>query len=1016
MIPVSAVIPIWAGPFGGGPVPPQPVTAPNTLPPTAQPSALLATLRTDGEGQVVWGSLDSQTTNTSVWSFVRYQISPDENTITSRGLIVDTEMGVLPEDNPNYEWFQGASFGQSRLYSVGPATFLGLKSTVGSADLFYAFYYQRIEPFLQYQSIFDLDARYLVDYGTQGSGDARIAIQDTTRYIEVANLLYVEPSAYVLRRIISNPYLSYAGLYEPTDQLNGQWAKSGFITGTAYERVLTTSTPNASVRGYYEGTLDAYNTLLTGTVTTGALPASTLQGVGTKFLQEVAVGDFIKTEDGRTFTITNVASSQEEISVAPALTASYTGVLYRSPYPDTGSRVTEVKLKVFSTGNSVTAPDTGIYFTAKANGRIYTVYLRYQAGLPIIQLQQNGPASAVLLSVPFNWADQAFHYYMLWADAAGNNVSLLVDDTLLGNVPLNNFSASATHADFRFGHNNGTSVVGWETLSHVWTPPASARRTLGVWLGGDRTDIDNWQIPRTDNPLGALPAVPNSEANGADIVQMDWTNPIEVRVHRDPTFGVSIYRPDLANPPWYVAGDFNSEYTNPTQAWINVDETRLPMQTGEAFGSVAFGAIDPLSVSHQSWDYVRYRTYQWPDQDFRSPQHHVLNYANQLGSTELFGQTEPESVVVESLDNRTVSLIPTNFYAQSIVRVIDGQNLISATQWTFNPETQTVTLGVDANGFPVTFSSDHAAITLVFVAGTPVTQTYLESVPWSKTATLLNEGTPPFVYQQAQAITRNVVAGAVLFDPTIPTEFIDNTPYDTLEFLSPFSVVPDLSTTALPPFYLPPPAVPNTAAQVPAAYQTVDVYEVDNGAQQNLIAICDDGPFTLDFSASTGPNTVVIGPQFNEYAAPHPLDAEWEQAGLFPAGPTSTAGVLRLSGGTSIFDIATSSASNPAIITTTNDHGFHVGSNVLVYGHSTAGVNGLWTVIGVPAPNQFAIGYNNAAAGTGGQASVGHQNDVSTTTMWQVGGTLGPAGHFVLAPSAIGQQVIIGLNGVPIFP
>lgn len=1010
MLPIIPLVPIWAGPYGTA------LPKPNALPATATPSALLATLRTDGGGQVVWGSLDAQTTNTSVWSFVRYQISPDESTLTSRGLIVDTEMGALPEDNPNYEWFQGASFGQARLFSVGPTSFLGLKSTVGSSDLFYSFYYQRIEPFLQYQSIFDLDARYLVDYGTQGTGDARIAIQDTTRYIEVGTLLYVEPSGRVLRRIISNPSLSYAGLAEPAGTA---WTKTGFLIGTPYERSLTTGMANIGARGYYEGTLDPYNTPLSGTVVSGAaLPTNTLAGTGTRFLQEVEIGSFIKTEDARTFTVTNVAASQEEISVAPALSAAYEGPLWRTPYADTNSRITEVKLKVVSTGDPITAPDTGIYFTGKANGRIYTVALLYLAGVPTVQLQQNGPASAVLLSAAFNWAEGNFHYYMLWADALADNVSLLLDDSLIGNVPLSNFAANATYSDLRFGHNNGTSVATWETLSHVWVPPASARRTLGVWLGGDRNDIDNWQIPRIDNPFGALPAVPNSEANGADIVQMDWTNAIEVRVHRDPTFGVSVYRPDLAAPPWYTGPQFNSEYTDPTKAWINVDETRLPMQVGETFGSVAFGAIDPLSVSHQSWDYVRYRVYQWPDQDFRSPQGHVLNRANQIGSTELFNQTDAETVVVESLDNRTVSLIPTNFYAQSIVRVIDGLNLISATQWTFNPVTQTVTLGVDSNGVPVTFSDTHTPITLVFVPGQPVTQTYLASVPWNKTATLLNEGTPPFVYQQAQAITRTVVAGGILFDPAIPTEFIDNTFYDTLEFTSPFSVVPDLGTTAPPPYFLPPPAPPNTAAQVPSIYQTVDVYEVDNGAQQNLIAIADDGPFVLDFSAVVAPNTVIVGPQFNEYQAPAPLNDLWNQAALLPAGPTSVAGVLLLSGGPSIFAIVSSTASNPTVITTAAAHTYQVGSNVLIEGHSTAGVNGLWTVIAVPAPNQFTIGYNNGVIGAGGQSSVGHQNNpaTQTTTMWQVGGTLGPAGQFVLAPSAVGQQVIIGLNGVPVFP
>jgi len=878
MIPVIPLAPLLSGPFDPA--------SPNALPVGAPPSAALATLRTDGEGQVIWGSLDSQTANTSIWSFVRYQISPDQGLLTSRGFIVDTEMDTLPENNPDYEWFRGASFGQSFL-TVGPPSFLNLKSTVASPDLYYSFYYQRVEPFLNNTTIFDLDARFLLDYGTQGTGDARIALQDTVRYVELATLLYADPLGNRIRRIINNPSLSFAGLIVPTDST--AWASSGFILATPYERVLNTRMSHPLGAGYFAGTLDPYITPLTGTISTAQTsnlyaPTVRMLGTSTRFEQEINPGDFVKTDDGRTFTV-SVVSSQERMTFTTAPTTPISdSSLYTTPYADTNSRITEARLKMTTYPAIAGNVDTGAYFSGKANGFLYTVSLQVVGGAPAVRLLQNGPGSASLLTVFYNWNDDDFHSYRVWADASADNLTLSIDDVVVGAVALSAFAATLMTEDVRFGHANGSSTIAWETLSHIWVPPLSAIRTLGVWLGGDRNNIDNWKLPRTDSTLA-----PNSSTS-AIIYAMDWTSPIEVRVHRDPTFGVSVYRPDLISaavfpPTWTGTPQFNSEYTDPTLAWINVEETRLPAQEGEVFGSVAFGSIDPQSICYQSWDYVRYRLYQWPDVDTRSPEHHVLNHANQIGSTELFGQTETETLVVESLDNRTVSFIPTDIYAQSVYRVIDGNTLISANYWTFDPQSQTVQLGYDADGFPVTFSSDHAAVTLVFVPGTPVTSTYLASVPLLQTATLLNEGTPPFVLQQAEDITRSVVAGGIVVDPTTGG-FIDNTPYSTLDFTAPFSDIPPI-----PPAPAPPP-------QVESIYQDVTVYTITNEAQQNLIAICDDSLATIDFSGEIAPNTVAVGPQFQEYG-PIPHEPPWAQAGLFPAGPTSTTGVLRLSGGPS---------------------------------------------------------------------------------------------------------------------
>ena len=929
LFPLVPLLPIPVG--GGGPVPPVVVSGPTGLAVNAPAEAVHTILRTDGTGQIIWGSLDSQTANTSIWSFIRYLISPDQNLMRSRGLSVDTEMDVLPEDNPDFEWFQGASFGQGTITGAGP-TFLNLKATAASPDLYYAFYYQRIEPFLGYQAIFDLDARYLVDYGTRGSGDARIAVQDTTRYIEVGNLLYLDqqPSKNRIRRLINNPSLSFAGLYAPTSDPStaNAWTSDGFIRASSYERVLTTQMAHPLGAGAYSGTLDPYIVPISGTVQTEELgpvylATKTLKGTDTRFKQQLDVGDFLKTEDGRTFTIATVAD-QETLTLTAASPLPINGVLHTTPYADTKSRITEARVKVVST---TTATDTGLYVTGKANSRLYTLSLQFVATVPTVRLLDTGPLGLSLLDVAFDWADGNFHSYRMTADGGADNLVLSIDDAVAGNVALSAFVSSPAAKDLVFGHSNGSTVAAWDTISHIWTPPPLlSKRTLGIWLGNDREDIDNWQIPRTDGL-----SVPNTSTS-AVVQQMDWTSPIEVRVHRDPTFGVSLYRPDLPNPPWHTGPEFNSEYTDPTQAWVNVVETHLPEQKGELFGSVAFGALDPQSISYQAWDYVRYRIYQWPDVDYRSPEHHVLNYAHQIGSTELFEQTDAESVVVEALDNRTVTMLPTGIYAQSVFKVLDDGNLVSANYWSFDPQTQTVMLGYDANGFPVTFSSDHAAITLIFVPGGPVTQTYLANVPFLKTATLLNEGTPPFVLDQAQNITRSVIAGGIILDGT---QFIDNTPYNTLSFTPPFTDVPEIGTSNAPPFLLDPPT--------PALYQDVAVYEVDNGAQSNLIAIADDGPVTFDFSAVIGPNTLAIGPQFCEGTAPVPREPPWAQAGLFPAGPTSTMGVLRAAGGPSTVGIqndgmggitvwSTSGKLGPAglfILAPTKNNG--VGQQVTIY-------------------------------------------------------------------------------------
>jgi hypothetical protein len=97
--------------------------------------------------------------------------------------------------------------------------------------------------------------------------------------------------------------------------------------------------------------------------------------------------------------------------------------------------------------------------------------------------------------------------------------------------------------------------------------------------------------------------------------------------------------------------------------------------------------------------------------------------------------------------------------------------------------------------------------------------------------------------------------------------FIDNTPYQTLEFAPPVSI-----------------PIPG----VDPIYQEATVYEIDNGAQQNIIAICDDSWVEMGLS----------GLPFSEQQAPVPHEVgDWPQGIGMPAGPLPAFVLAKASGG-----------------------------------------------------------------------------------------------------------------------
>jgi hypothetical protein len=437
------------------------------------------------------------------------------------------------------------------------------------------------------------------------------------------------------------------------------------------------------------------------------------------------------------------------------------------------------------------------------------------------------------------WNDGALHTYRVIADTDTDTVTVVVDDVVLGTTDYTLFSLSSTDTQATLGFASTTTdaQIEIEDFSVVVLPPSTAMRTLGVWLGGDVDDINEWKIPRTDTL-----DVPNSSLD-AVVEEMDWRSRIRARIHRDPGWGATILRPDLPPPPGFT-GDFATQFTEPSAGWINVEYRDLPRSpSDETLGYVSFGALDPRSISQTRIDEVRYRIYRYATENLIMPPHMVLNQYNVITSGEFFEDTMVEMVTVVSENATTIKLAGANITAARVFQVLvplpDGsQTLLLPTTFSFDVATQIITITdplfqLDVLLFPAlleggvdpedTVLPDDAEtpikipVDVSFAPGRPLTKTYLCSQPLLDGSTLLNEGTPPFETSQVMTDEGFLAWGSRINDPNdllnTDPDFILNDPFRFRDFRSD----------------------PKTQ------FEDIDFCEVSEGEECRLSPFCDDG-------------------------------------------------------------------------------------------------------------------------------------------------------------------------------
>ena len=647
-----------------------------------------------------------------------------------------------------------------------------LKSTSASASIDYEFSYERVEPFLNPRVYADLEAKFRIESGRLGAGDNEVRVNDGRREVTLSPLLYVQ------------------GVY--TDPASG-----APVTG----RALVTDLPEASLSG---------------------LQAPSPAG----WVLESSSGSFTPFVRGQTLELTKAALDQAFWSneLATPVMVGYEGLIL------------EARVEVLS--GTVGASGVGgiglaLGCSVPSSGPSRAVFLAFASG-SVLLLDAN---YAEVASFAFAWENSGPHTYRVLIDPVADNVVLTVDDTVVGSTPFTGFLQVARDPSALFG---AVSDGLFEAVLHSKSvtplrPVALAGsilgRTFGILLrsGQDNPeDIDSYRIPRDDDTQAvnsSLTAVPRL---------MDWRDWSHVRVYKDPTWGALFFRPDMPLPPWYT-GDFATESSDPSAAWVSVETSELPVSP-EDRGYVKFGPINPEAITQVRYDFMRYRLRGDYDGFGLAPQNMVLNRAFTFTSGEFNIDTTPE---VRTFRSRTPTLAVVSdsgvFADRVFVVQVDGA-VLPRTSWAFNPDGQLLV-------FTSALSSAEHLITVTFAPGKPVTKEYLCSQPLNESITVLNEGTPPVPKSRDDKSTTQVVFGSQINDPSDVLDdaeaMVLNDPLRHIEYADPNG----------------------------SFYTGVEFCETEEGESVNITPICDapgpghglaeiaiEGLFTTDgFSVEEGP-------------------------------------------------------------------------------------------------------------------------------------------------------------------
>jgi len=679
---------------------------PATLPAPVETSLLIPAF---DKGEVFWGSVSRRAESQSLWDFVQYESNPVTIHQTVQGVQVTNNTDAVLTD----PWYEVGGLGEAKV-DPNTGTKLLIKSTSASPpsqSVPTEFCYERVEPFLAIRkSSLDANFKFQVTTGVEGVGNVSFRALDTRKKTLLTTIMYLDsPSSAgeIKKRIITGrPKVSLSGLQSPEN--------------AGYTRSTSGTAPDPFVRGQ--------------------------------------ILEFSKSDSQNA--VWGLSSTGDSL------------------VEDEGM-VLECSLAI----KSGTVGTTGIGFVIGGNVSISstesrTVQLSFSGvGKDTVDLLDANASVVASFAFPSTtWEDSSFHSYKLSCDPVADIVVLSIDDVVIGNEPLSSFSGGTTAVTHTI--KNEVSLAGTGVcevaLNSVYIVPlrvvAKGTDTIGRTVGflshrnrrtgvststgGDVLyDIDSYVLPRSDTTSSL-----NSSA-ASTIVPMDYTAALNARVFLDPSWGASLYRPDLALPPTSpgTPGITPTNSTDPRDAWCTIEYAEMPLDTravgaaaaqrgvisigaaieefaGKTIGTALWGdAVTPIS----------YRVREFPHRSYGlAPQNMVLNRATTLTSGEYNIDSTPETREIVSR-SAVLVVITDSVGAYSADRVfvvvVDGA-VVPAADYTFDKHTQELRF-VSTAALP----TSHHKVAVTFAIGKPVTKQYLCDQEIEETVTVLNADTPILV-------------------------------------------------------------------------------------------------------------------------------------------------------------------------------------------------------------------------------------------------------------------------------
>jgi len=324
---------------------------------------------------------------------------------------------------------------------------------------------------------------------------------------------------------------------------------------------------------------------------------------------------------------------------------------------------------------------SGVMGAIYDGSRLLGLMLLDIAGVRYVAPHSDGTLLPGPIQYPFEWNDGEPHTYRLVK--SGANVTVFVDNTLLGVVPYAAFTGivgpvtgTISWGSSTVASMGATSTVDW-VYSNVWRLVPDLRHYCGFWKGTDPDQLTGYHLPLKTSGRGAVVignALQDSTANfvtagvlvGDQLVidvggnkgtyeiasvtptqltilnpitwpvqpslvnyrvplQVDWSVPHKYRMVRSPD-GSTVLLLDSQQDALITIG-YN-------EIDLPVSSVGVPTVIAGGLPSITWGAFDPTNLSAVIWDFVRYGITRSPTELRIAPHHQILNQRNVMASPE----------------------------------------------------------------------------------------------------------------------------------------------------------------------------------------------------------------------------------------------------------------------------------------------------------------------------------------------------------------------------------------------